>query len=635
MRYGYHGKILHADLNRQEFRIEEPPEKFYREYLGGSAIALYYILHHTPAGVDALEPQNTFVLASSVVTGAPVAGLSRLTVAAKSPLTDAIGDSQCGGFFPVEFKFTGFDAVVVTGRARHPVYLYLQDGKFELRSAEHLWGKTTGQVQEQVRVELGDKRIEVLQAGIAGENGVRFSSLINNCNRANGRTGMGAVMASKNLKGIVVRGTLHPQFFDPDGVRRLAKWGATHLKDKEVSMLSQTGTAGGVAWASDTGGLATRNWSSGTFEGAGDIDGATINQKILDHRDSCYACSVRCKPVVEIPEGLYQVDPTYGGPEYETLYSFGSNCGINDLAAIAYANQLCNMYGMDTISCGSTIAWAMDCFERGLIDEEDTGGLDLRFGNAAAMVQLVEDIAHRIGFGNLLAEGSVRASAKIGHGTSELVLAVKKQELPAHMPTTKPGLGLIYAVNPFGADHQSCEHDPAYGFYPERARQLGLEKPQEEFDLNEEVVRYAYRTQSLYSCLDSLNICQFVFGAGWQVYDPDQLVDLVHLVTGWEVDIKELLRQGEKRVNLMRLFNLREGIDGSADTLPKKLMQPLQGGKTEGRFVDFDSMEKAREIYYRLAGWDSPRGIPGQVRLDALGLGWALDLVGVAAPCSK
>ncbi len=626
MPYGYHGKILHIDLTLSQFRVEEPPEVFYREWLGGSALALTYILRQTPPKIDPLDPRNTLVLAASVLTGAPLAGLSRLTVAAKSPLTRCIGDSQCGGFFPAEFKFTGFDALVISGKSASPVYLWLENGKYELRSADHLWGHTTGDVQETLRAELGDKRIEVLQCGIAGENGVRFASLMNNANRANGRTGMGAVMASKNLKAVVVRGTLKPTLFDSEGVKRLARWGVENLKHKDVYMLSQTGTAGGIAWASDTGGLATRNWASGTFEDSKAIDGATINQAILEQRDTCFACAVRCKPVDSIPDGLYPVDSVYGGPEYETLYSFGSSCGISDLAAVAYANQLCNMYGMDTISCGATIAWAMDCFERGLIGLDDTEDLELRFGNTTAMVQLVEAIAHRTGFGDLLAEGSARAAEKLGRNTAELVVAVKKQEMPAHMPQLKPGLGLIYAVNPFGADHQSCEHDPAYNFYPDRARQLGLEQPQPELALNDDVARYAFVTQCLYSCLDSLDICQFIFGAGWQLYDPDQLVETVQAITGWDVTMDELMKVGEKRINLMRLFNLRAGIDGSADVLPKKIFQPLTGGKSDGRSIDPEEFEQARHAYYRLAGWDAETGIPEQAKLDTLGIDWVQEL---------
>lgn len=629
MPHGYHGKILHLDLTHNQFHVEEPPEAFYREWMGGSALALTYILRQTPPEIDALDPRNTLVLAASVLTGVPLAGLSRLTVAAKSPLTGCIGDSQCGGFFPSEFKFAGFDAVVVTGRAEHPVYLWLENGRYELRSAGHLRGRTTGEVQDTLRAELGDKRIEVLQCGLAGENGVRFASLMNNANRAAGRTGMGAVMASKNLKAVAVRGNLRPTLADPAGVKRLSRWGVENLKNKDVYMLSQGGTAGSIAWSSDNGGLSAYNWASGTFEGSKQIDGSIINQSILERRDTCYACLVRCKPVDTIPDGPYPVDPVYGGPEYETLFSFGSSCGISDLAAVAYANQLCNMYGMDTISCGATIAWAMDCFEHGLIGLDDTGGLDLHFGNTAAMVQLVEAIAHRSGFGDLLADGSVRAAEKLGRGTIDLVVAVKKQEMPAHMPQSKPGLGLVYAVNPFGADHQSCEHDPAYSFYPERARQLGLEQPQPEFALNEEVARYAFVTQCLYSCLDSLDICQFVFGAGWQLYDPDQLVESVRAITGWDVNMAELLKLGEKRINLMRLFNLREGVDASADMLPKKIFQPLTGGKSDGRTIDPVQFEQTRLAYYHLAGWEPVHGTPPKAKLEELGIGWAWNSLGL------
>ncbi len=628
MPFGYNGKILHLDLTRSLFRVEEPPETFYREWLGGSALALSYILRQTPPKIDALDPGNTLVIAASVLTGAPLAGLSRLTVAAKSPLTGCIGDSQCGGFFPAEFKFSGFDALVITGRANHPVYLWLGNGQFELRPADHLWGRTTGEVQEILRAELGSKKIEVLQTGIAGENGVRFASLMNNANRANGRTGMGAVMASKNLKAIAVHGTAKPVLHDPEAIKRLAHWGVENLKSKDVFMLSQSGTAGSIAWASNSGALATRNWASGTFAGSRSLDGSTINQTILERRDTCYACLVRCKPVVAMPDGAIPVDPVYGGPEYETLYSFGSNCGIDDLAAVAYANQLCNMYGMDTISCGSTIAWAMDCFEHGLIGLQDTDGLELHFGDVAVMIRLVEAIARRTGFGDLLAEGSARAAAKLGRGTEALVMAVKNQEMPAHMPQIKPGLGLIYAVNPFGADHQSCEHDPAYNFYPDRSKQLGLEQPQSEFALNKEVVRYAFITQCLYSCLDSLDICQFVFGAGWQLYDPAQLVETVRAITGWDVSMPELLKLGEKRINLMRVFNLRAGIVASADILPQKIFQPLMGGNSDGRSIDPIEFEQARRDYYQMAGWDAESGIPGQAKLESLGIEWAFEQKG-------
>ncbi|RME85552.1 MAG: aldehyde:ferredoxin oxidoreductase [Caldilineae bacterium] len=595
--------------------------------MGGSALGAYYLLKHTPAGADPLGPENTLTLALSVLTGAPISGQSRMTAVAKSPQSGAVGDSQCGGFFPAELKFAGFDAIVLHGRASEPLYLWVHDGEAELRPAGHLWGKTTGEVEDLIFDELGDDKIQVLQAGIAGENGVRFAALMNMANRANGRTGMGAVMASKNLKAVAVRGKQRPPLPDSKQLNQLARWGAKEFPESDVYGLGVLGTAEVVMPQNRAGGLPTRNWESGYFENAEAISGQRMAETILKERDTCYACTVRCKRVVEVHDGPHSVDPRYGGPEYETLSTLGSYCGIDDLEAIAYANQLCNMYGLDTISCGATIAWAMDCFEHELITVEDTGGIELRFGNAEAMVTMVEQIAHRQGFGNLLAEGSARAAAQIGRGTEELVVAVKGQELPAHMPQVKRSLALIYAVNPFGADHQSSEHDGAYKAYPERMAMLDLTNPQPTKILNEEKVRYALRTQWLYSALDTFNLCQFVFGPAWQLYGPDHIVQAVRLITGWEVEVDDLLKVGERRLNLLRAFNAREGIGREQDTLPKKLTKALRGGKSDGLFVTFEEVEQAKDIYYEMAGWDVATGTPTRAKLESLDLGWVADLL--------
>jgi aldehyde:ferredoxin oxidoreductase len=629
MAYGYHGKILHADLTRASLEIEEPDEGFYRRYMGGSALGTYYLLKNTPAGADPLGPENTLVLSLSVLTGAPVSGQSRMTATAKSPLTGGIGDAQCGGFWPAECKFAGFDAVVITGKADKPVYLWLHDGEAELRDARHLWGKTTGEVEAQIKEELGDLKVEVAQCGPAGEKGVRFAAIINMSNRANGRTGMGAVMGSKNLKAVAVRGKLRPELADRDGLIEIARWGAGNFESSDVYGLGMFGTAEVVRSQQKAGGLPTRNWSSGVFEGWEDIDGKTMYETILKERDTCYACTVRCKRVVEVTEGPYQVDPHFGGPEYETLATFGSYCGIDNLEAISYANQLCNQYGMDTISCGATIAWAMDCFEKGIINADDTGGITLRFGDADAMVKMTEMIGQREGFGNILAEGSARAAATLGNGAEELVVTVKKQELPAHMPQVKRSLGLIYAVNPFGADHQSSEHDPSYGDYPERMAQLDLMDPQPDRVLNTEKVRYALYTQYLYSCLDSINVCQFVYGPAWHLYGPSQMVDMVRAITGWNVSLWELMKVGERRLNLMRAFNAREGLGRDDEVLPKKLSQALVGGKSDGVLVTEEEVETAKDTYYAMAGWDVASGTPGRPKLEELGLGWVADELGM------
>ncbi|HSB89975.1 MAG TPA: aldehyde ferredoxin oxidoreductase family protein [Anaerolineales bacterium] len=628
---GYHGKILHVDLTSGQLEVEQPDEAVYRRYMGGSALGMYYLLRQSPRGVDPFSPDSPLVLTLSVLTGAPVSGQSRLTSVARSPLTGAVGDSQSGGFFPAEMKFSGFDALVIQGRSAQPVYLWLHNGEAELRPAEHLWGKITGEAEADIRSELGDDKIEVLQVGPAGENRVRFAALMNMSNRANGRTGMGAVMGSKNLKAVAVRGQLRPPLADRAAVIQMARWGAEHFEGSGVEGLGLLGTAEVVRGQNAVGGLVSRNWASGVFDGWEALDGKTMANTILKDRDTCYACTVRCKRVVEIKEGPHPVDPLYGGPEYETLATFGSYCGIDDLAAVAYASQLCNMYGMDTISCGATIAWAMDCFEQGLLSREETDGLELRFGNAEAMLRTVEKIARREGFGDLLAEGSARAAARVGRGSQDLVVAVKGQEMPAHMPQVKRSLALIYAVNPFGADHQSSEHDPSWKSHTERLAEIGVtDPPQPAKALNEEKVRFALKTQYAYSCLDSVNMCQFVFGPAWHLYGMDQLAETVRAVTGWEVTTEELMRLGERRLNLLRAYNAREGIGREADVLPKKMQKALVGGRSDGLVVSPEEVEGAKDIYYAMAGWDVATGTPTRRKLEQLELGWVADLLETA-----
>ena len=310
---------------------------------------------------------------------------------------------------------------------------------------------------------------------------------------------------------------------------------------------------------------------------------------ILKKRDTCYACVVRCKRVVEIKEGPHQVDPLYGGPEYETLGTFGSYCGVSDLAAISVANQICNEYGVDTISCGATIAFAMECFEKGIIGPEQTGGLELRFGNADAMLEALQQIVENRGpLGPLLSQGSERAAKAWGPAAEACLITVKGQEAPAHMPQAKKSLALIYAVNPFGADHQSSEHDPMYeeeaaDLYLNRLAELDLKEPPAAGSLGPEKVRFAAYTQIFYSILDTLELCQFVWGPAWTLYGPTEMVELVRAVTGWQVSLYELMKVGERRLNMLRYFNAREGFTRKEDTLPKKFFQPLAGeGPTAG-----------------------------------------------------
>jgi len=644
MPFGYNGKILHIDLTREVISVEEPPEQFYRTYMGGSAMGLYYILREMPKGADALGPENVLTLMTGVTTGAAISGQSRINANAKSPISGGIGDSQGGGFFPAELKFAGFDGIVIKGKAKNPLYLWIKDGVVELRDAAHLLGKLTGEVDEILKQELVDEKVEILQHGPAAEKGVLYSTLLSMSNRNNGRTGMGLVMASKNLKAVVVRGKHKPALADPKGLTALNREGPKRLPDNgDMAGLAKYGTASVVLPQHSMGTLPTRNYNESAWEFAEDISGEKLYDEYLRGaangqqdklgRDTCYSCIVRCKRVVEF-EGKYKVDQKYGGPEYETIGTFGSYCAVRDLAAISLANQICNEYAIDTIASGATIAFAMECFERGIITTEHTGGITLKFGDADAMLNVLRQIVTgSTPFGRLLGQGSERAAAAWGNGADECLTTVKGAESPAHMPQAKRSLGLIYAVNPFGADHQSSEHDwmieegIASDLYMSRLAELGMEERLPPLSLGKDKVKFAYLTEVFYSMLDSLELCQFVWGPAWTLYGPQDSANLVKAVTGWDVTVDDLMKVGARRLNLMRTFNAREGLDRKDDRLPKKFYKALQGeGPTAGMTLRHEEIEQALDEYYRIAGW-TDNGVPTRTVLQNLDIDWAADLL--------
>lgn len=632
MPYGYHGKILVVDLTNQRLTVDEHDAQWYRTLMGGANFGMYYILKQMPPGADALGPDNVLTIMLSVLTGMPFSGQSRMTANAKSPLTGAIGDSQAGGFFPAELKNAGYDGIVVLGKAEKPVYLWVKNGVAELRDAANLWGLGAWDTETRIREELGDNKVEVACCGPSGERLVRYAAIMNMRNRACGRTGLGAVMGSKNLKAIAVRGTQRPSAADAAGVKQVASHGAAEYKvNRGMQELGELGTAGVVMGQEFAGGLPTRNYQSGAFVAAEEISGERLAETILVDRDTCYACVVRCKREVESEK--YGIKRELGGPEYETIATFGSYCEVRDLEAIAKANALCNDYGLDTISAGATIAWAMECYEGELLSLEDTDGIDLRWGSPDAMLQALEALAFRRGnFGDLLAEGSARAAARLGPEAQTRLITVKGSEAPAHMPQVKRSLGLIYAVNPFGADHQSSEHDTSYeensgdrslGWLAE----LGLTRPVPATDLSEAKVEFALITQYWTSLTDAINVCQFDWGATWQLYGPQMAPQVVRAVTGWDVDTGELLTVGARRVNLMKVFNAREGFTREQDKLSPRLHQPLVGGVSDGLRITEEELEQAKDLYYRMAGWDVATGNPTVERLEELGIGWAAALI--------
>ncbi len=622
--YGYNGKILKVNLSSAEITVDRPDAAFYRTYLGGSLLGSYYVFKETPPGIDPLAPENVLVFAPSVVTGAPISGVSRFNITAKSPLTGAIGDTQCGGGWGSRLKHAGYDAVVIQGSAPAPVYLWIDQGQAEIRDASHLWGKVTGEAQDLMISEINDPRIEIAQIGPAGENRVRFACVAGGLTHFAGRTGMGAVMGSKHLKAIVVRGKRPYDHADEETVRELARLGAERFKESELHQnFHKFGTAMGMSFFQGMGQIVTRHFQSGYFELADELTGEKLRQSLLKGTDTCWSCAVRCKRVVEAKEP-WLIDARYGGPEYETLSMLGSNLGIGDLALVCKANEICNKHTMDTISAGAMIAFAMECFERGLISEKDTDGLVLRFGNGQAALALLEKMAARQGVGDLLAGGYPKAIARWGEACRPYAVAVKNQPFPAHMPRVKPSQALMYAVNPFGADHMSSEHDWLAAGDSDVARVLGVTDFTEMDALDGAKVKATMVSQFYYSLLDTLTVCDFCWGPG-SLFSHRELERLVEAATGWKVSFWELMKAGERRVNLMRAFNRREGFDRAADQLPERVFEPLPDGPSQGKHVDAGRLAAALELYHAMMNWDKDTGCPTRGKLVELGLGWVAD----------
>lgn len=623
MPHGYNGKILRVDLDRESIDVEEPHENLYHRYLGGGTLALYYLLKELKPKSDPLGPDNTLIFSGSIISGTPAAGLSRFSVAAKSPLTNGFGEAEAGGWWIPELKFAGFDAIIIKGKASSPVYLWIHEGQAEIRDAASLWGKTTKEAQEEIRRELGDDRIRIALIGPAGEKMCRVSCILNDLKHANGRTGLGAVMGSKNLKAIAVRGKKKMEVADEEAVKRLTKW----LKDtyeEPYFSIGNLGTSRVTTMLSEQGILPTLNFREGSFEEAEAISGETMSKTILVRRGTCYGCFIRCKREVEVREP-YFVDPAYGGPEYETVAAFGSMCGISDLKAISLANQFCNAYGLDTISTGSLIAFSMECFEAGILTEKDADGLELRFGNTEAMLRLLEKIGRREGVGEVLGEGIQSAAEKFGKGADRFAIHVKGMPVPFHEPRGKVGVGLGYAVSATGPDHMEFPHDPWWSTEAGIAllRPLGIFNPLDVFDLGPKKVRLFIYLQQYWDLLNTLGVCMFTA----KPFGPQTingLVDYVKAVTGWETSLFDLLKVAERHSHMARIFNLREGMTAKDDTLPDRLFSPMEGGTLKGKKIDKEQFSKAIQTYYQMMGWDPETGIPKREKLAELDLDWLI-----------
>lgn len=620
--FGYAGKIGRVNLTDGTVRYEHPDNNFYRKYFGGRGIIGYYLLKEVPPHVDPLGAENKLIFATGLVTGTPVAGSGRHSVGAKSPLTGGWGEAEAGGFWGTELKRAGLDALIIEGKSPKPVYLWVTNDGIEIKDAEHLWGLKTKETQEKIREELGDKNIKVAQIGPGGERLVRYACIINDLHDAAGRSGLGAVMGSKLLKAVAVKGNKNIEIADKEKLREISKrfnerfprlnWG-----------LREYGTSQDVLSLNAAGGLPTRNFKEGVFEGAESISGERMAETILIDRESCYACPVKCKRVVKVDEP-FEVDPVYGGPEYETMAAFGSNCGNSDQLVIAKANELCNAYGLDTISTAMSISFAMECYENGIIDKEKTDGLELKFGNGEAIIELVEKIANRKGLGAVLADG-VEASVKyFGEESRKYAMHVKGQYLPMHEPRMKNGVGFGYAVAPTGADHLQMAHDPAFeveGDFFDMIRPFGINNPIPSRSLGNDKMRFVTYMQCWASVLNMLDIC-FFLATPPSPYRAEDIVEMVEAITGWDTSLWELMKVGERGLALARMVNVSNGIKVNSDCLPERFFEKLPSGPLAGISIDKELFTDAMRNYYSYFGWDEDSGCVSDHKLAELGLEW-------------
>lgn len=615
---GTYGKILHVDLTTGAVEVETPDREVYRMLVGGRALVAYLLLRDLPQGADPLGPENLLIFAPGILQGTNLPGTGRHGVGAKSPLTGALGSSEVGGWWGHEFKRTGYDALVVHGRAEQPAYLWIKDDEVEIRPAEHVWGKETGEVQPLLREELGDEDARVAQIGIAGENLVRFSSIMHDVNRATGRTGMGAVMGSKNLKAVAVRGTRTLEVADRKRITKVSKWLGANYEEK-AGWAVEMGTPMGVVPLESMGVLPARNFQDPRFRNAAQIGGELMHETILKERDSCMVCPIVCKQVVEHqdPEGRYNLDPVYGGPEYETLAALGSNCYVDDLPAVAKANERCAAYGLDTISTGVTIAFVMECVQRGLLTAGATGAYLPQWGDPEALLQGIDLIATRKGFGDQMANGVARLAAEIGNGAEEFALHARGLEVAMHEPRFKPGMLIGFATSPLGADHITSVQDSDYA-YPgdnvERVNAVLEIEPLERHDMGEDKLHLIYHETNWHHFLDCAVMCYF------HPYRYEHMAEALSGATGLEYSIHDVLAVGERANTLGRLFNYREGFTQADDKVPRRFMKAFKEGPIAGEAISPETFEWALRRYYELMGWDRETGYPSPERLEALGL---------------
>ncbi len=606
---GWIGKILRVDLTTGEIKDELLDPQVAKDYIGGRGIGIYYLNKEMDPKCDPFSPENIMVMMTGPLTGTGTPTGARYMVMTKSPLTGAITCSNSGGMMPRDMKRAGYDGIIFKGKSEKPVFLWIENGKAELKAAEHIWGKTVPETTKALLLET-DPKARVACIGPAGENRVLFASIMNEKHRAAGRSGIGAVMGSKNLKAVVVLGKGNIALSDPDGFkefnRKILNQFTSDAKKTPVG-LTINGTAGVVAVTQEKGILPTKNWQQGTFDGWEDIQGTTLTKKYLVKNQGCYACPIKCARITKVTEPGFEGEGE--GPEYETVYAMGSNCMIDNLAAIAKANYLCNELGLDTITMGATVACAMELVDRGYLSEDEVGR-SLKWGDAEALVELTRKTAYREGFGNKLADASYRLAD--GYGHPELAMVSKKQEFPGYEPRGAKAMGLAYATSPIGGSHM--RGDPAYfeifgtTFSMDPLATKGKAGPTK-------------RIQDLSAIVDAAGLCIF-FGARMlaeknDTMTPTGMLQYLNTATGADYSLEELVNAAERIINAERMFIVNAGFDRKDDSLPERITKdPMPSGPAKGEVCDLNTM---LDDYYKVQGWDN-NGIPREETLRGLGL---------------
>jgi aldehyde:ferredoxin oxidoreductase len=607
--WGWTGKLLRVNLTDGTSRVEDIPPPWLRDYIGGRGVADRYLWEELNPRVDPLSPDNKLILATGPLTGTPAPCGARYMVVTKGPLTGAITTSNSGGHWGPELRFAGYDLLLLEGRAPRPVYLFIYDDIVQIRDARGFWGKTTSETEDGIRAELGIPGVRIAGIGPAGENLVRFACIINDKHRAAGRSGVGAVMGSKNLKAVAVRGTRGVHIADPAGFLKAVWAMRRHLAESPARQgMTDQGTASTIDLTNAFGGCPTRNFAAGQFEYAENLNGNAIKEQRLVANKACFACTIACGRVTRLPGAtadkyLVNTHPRNWrqageGPEYEAAWALGADTGVGDLDAVIKANWLCNDLGMDPISMGATLAAAMELYERGVLTDREVE-LPLRFGSAEALIRMTEATAYREGFGNELAEGSKRMSEKFRH--PEVFMGVKGQEFPAYDPRGFQGMGVAYATCNRGACHL-------------RAWTPGLESTgQVDPHTPRGKAEWVAEEQNRTTAHDASGICLFT-AIGAPLSD---IVACTAAATGVPYTLESFVQAGERAWNLERLWNLAAGFTAADDTLPERLLKvPHQSGPAKGVTVHLDEM---LPVYYRTRRWDE-RGVPTREKLLELGL---------------